>query len=248
MRTAKCQGISATAAAPRNFCCNFVNRSKSLQNTTNDNQRRNLSSSRRRTHLAENGDDTETGVRDLNSFVLNGTCGFDPHPGHFHFALGLVGLQEHRAPCAPRVPRLETVRVGGPDATGFQRRTSYRYSVGLAPHTCRNTRAKCCCVLKPQATATSRTRARGVSEALEGLPRHIQGADQCRAERPGDQLRRQNRVLAQRPARLGNDERGQAVRCDVSHHGCLSQESRQGGDRAGAHLNAPRRRPVVSTR
>jgi hypothetical protein len=51
-------------------------------------------------------------AEDLKSFVLNGTCGFDPHPGHFHFALGLVGLQEHRAPCAPRVPRLETVREG----------------------------------------------------------------------------------------------------------------------------------------
>ena len=47
---------------------------------------------------------------------------------------------------------------------------------------------------------------------------------------------------------LGNDKRGQAVRCDVSHHGCLSQESRQVGDRAGAHLRAPTRRPVVSTR
>jgi hypothetical protein len=36
----------------------------------------------------------------------------------------------------------------------------------------------------------------------EGMTR----ADQCRGERPGDQLRRQDRVLAQRPARLGNDE------------------------------------------
>jgi hypothetical protein len=72
---------------PRNFCCNFVNESKSLQNTTNDNQHQELSSSRRRTDLAENEDDTETGVRDLKSFVLNGTCGFDPHPGHFCFVL-----------------------------------------------------------------------------------------------------------------------------------------------------------------
>src|SRR5215468_7786117 len=40
----------------------------------------------------------------------------------------------------------------------FQRRVSYRYSVGLAPHIWRNTRAKCCWVLKPQAMATSRTR------------------------------------------------------------------------------------------
>src|ERR1700756_3254081 len=49
-------------------------------------------------------------------------------------------------------------------------------------------------------------------EALARLSRHVQGADQCRGERPGDQLRRQDRVLAQRPAGLGNDERGQAVR------------------------------------
>ena len=44
----------------------------------------------------------------------------------------------------------------------------------------------------------------------------------ARGERSGDQLRRQDRVLAQRPARLGNDERGQAVRCDVSHPTRLS--------------------------
>jgi hypothetical protein len=24
-------------------------------------------------------------AEDLKSFVLNGTCGFDPHPGHFRF-------------------------------------------------------------------------------------------------------------------------------------------------------------------
>jgi hypothetical protein len=42
-----------------------------------------LPSARKRTDLAENEDDTESGVRDLKSFVLNGTCGFDPHPGHF---------------------------------------------------------------------------------------------------------------------------------------------------------------------
>src|SRR5262252_4603298 len=40
----------------------------------------------------------------------------------------------------------------------YQRKKSYRYSVGLAPHIARNTRAKCCWVLKPQAMATSRTR------------------------------------------------------------------------------------------
>lgn len=39
------------------------------------------------------------------------------------------------------------------------RRNSWRYSVGLTPHIWRNARAKCCCVLKPQATATSNTRA-----------------------------------------------------------------------------------------
>jgi RNase P subunit RPR2 len=39
------------------------------------------------------------------------------------------------------------------------RRNSWRYSVGLTPHIRRNTRAKCCCVLKPQPTATSKTRA-----------------------------------------------------------------------------------------
>src|SRR5260370_10157146 len=38
-------------------------------------------------------------------------------------------------------------------------RNSWRYSVGLTPHIRRNTRAKCCCVLKPQATPTSKTRA-----------------------------------------------------------------------------------------
>src|SRR5262249_17064415 len=43
----------------------------------------------------------------------------------------------------------------------FQRRDWYRYSVGLAPHIWRKTRAKCCCVLKPQATATSSTRISG---------------------------------------------------------------------------------------
>jgi hypothetical protein len=52
----------------------------------------------------------------------------------------------------------------------------------------------------------------------------------------------------QRPARDGNDKRGQAVRLDVSDHGCLSQETGQVGNRAGAHLIATRRRPVVSSR
>ena len=42
---------------------------------------------------------------------------------------------------------------------GYWRTTSYRYSVGLVPQIRRNTRAKCCCVLNPHATATSRTRA-----------------------------------------------------------------------------------------
>jgi hypothetical protein len=27
----------------------------------------------------------ESGAQDLKSFVLNGTCGFDPHPGHSTF-------------------------------------------------------------------------------------------------------------------------------------------------------------------
>lgn len=51
----------------------------------------------------------------------------------------------------------------------FQRTDSYRYSVGLAPLIWRNTRAKCCWVLKPQAMATSRTRIsaeRSISFAL----------------------------------------------------------------------------------
>jgi hypothetical protein len=26
-------------------------------------------------------------AEDLKSFVLNGTCGFDPHPGHFCFSV-----------------------------------------------------------------------------------------------------------------------------------------------------------------
>jgi hypothetical protein len=51
-------------------------------------------------------------AEDLKSFVLNGTCGFDPHPGHHHFRLELVGLQDRRQQCTSRVPRLETVRVG----------------------------------------------------------------------------------------------------------------------------------------
>jgi hypothetical protein len=83
LRIAKCQSRSVAAALPQNFCCNFVNENKSEQNAANDNQRRKLSSSRKRTDLAENEDDTEAGVRDLKSFVLNRTCGFDPHPGHF---------------------------------------------------------------------------------------------------------------------------------------------------------------------
>ena len=37
-------------------------------------------------------------------------------------------------------------------------RKSWRYSVGLTPQTSRKTCAKCCWVLKPQATATSNTR------------------------------------------------------------------------------------------
>src|SRR5215469_16530084 len=43
-------------------------------------------------------------------------------------------------------------------ATLCQRRDWYRYSVGVAPLISRNTRAKCCWVLKPQAMATSSTR------------------------------------------------------------------------------------------
>src|SRR5215469_11754554 len=40
-------------------------------------------------------------------------------------------------------------------------RNSWRYSVGLTPQISRKTCAKCCCVLKPQATATSNTRTSG---------------------------------------------------------------------------------------
>ena len=83
VRIAKCQERSVPAAVAPNFCCNFVNESKSTQNSANNSQHRKLPSSRKRTDLAENEDDTESGVRDLKSFVLNGTCGFDPHPGHF---------------------------------------------------------------------------------------------------------------------------------------------------------------------
>src|SRR5262245_41231930 len=36
---------------------------------------------------------------------------------------------------------------------------SFRYSRGVAPYIWRNTRAKCCCVLNPHATATSKMRA-----------------------------------------------------------------------------------------
>ena len=79
------------------------------------------------------------------------------------------------------------------------------------------------------------------------MQKHIAG-NLPLGERPGDQLRRQDRVLAQRPSRLGNDERGQAVRYDVSDLGCLSQESRQVGDRAGAYLVATGRGPLVSSR
>jgi hypothetical protein len=50
-----------------NFCCNFVNENKSEQNAANDNQRRKLSSSRKRTDLAESEDDAEAGMRDLKS-------------------------------------------------------------------------------------------------------------------------------------------------------------------------------------
>jgi hypothetical protein len=61
---------------------------------------------------------------------------------------------------------LSTIRFGQQEEGGmvarpvayFQRRDWYRYSVGLAPHVSRNTRAKCCCVLKPHAMATSSTR------------------------------------------------------------------------------------------
>jgi integrase len=67
LRIAKCQGRSVAAAVPQNFCCNFVNESKSAQNAAKDNQRRKLSSARRRTDLAENEDNTEAGVRDLKS-------------------------------------------------------------------------------------------------------------------------------------------------------------------------------------
>jgi hypothetical protein len=44
---------------------------------------------------------------------------------------------------------------------GLRDSHSWRYSVGLTPHTLRNIRAKCCCVLKPQATATSNIRPSG---------------------------------------------------------------------------------------
>ena len=55
-----------------------------------------------------------------------------------------------------------------------------RYSLGLAPHTLRKTRAKCCWLLKPQATATSNTRisaARNSSLARSTLRATQTGAD-----------------------------------------------------------------------
>src|SRR5262249_19619185 len=51
---------------------------------------------------------------------------------------------------------------------------SFRYSVGLVPQIWRNIRAKCCCVLKPQATATSNTR------ASEARNRSLARSTQCR--------------------------------------------------------------------
>src|SRR5215472_16769438 len=69
--------------------------------------------------------------------------------------------------CLPTTPTLiPRVWIAGSNQSGVDAhwllaQASYRYSVGLAPQIRRNTRAKCCCVLKPQATATSRTRASG---------------------------------------------------------------------------------------
>src|SRR5262249_49663541 len=59
---------------------------------------------------------------------------------------------------------------------------SCRYSVGLAPHTLRKTRAKCCWLLKPQATATSSTRisaVRNISLARSTLRRNTNWCGLC---------------------------------------------------------------------
>ena len=40
-------------------------------------------------------------MRDLKSFVLNGTCGFDPHPGHHHFSFPVARLAGDDD-CGPR--------------------------------------------------------------------------------------------------------------------------------------------------
>jgi hypothetical protein len=90
LRVAKCQGGSVAAGIPKNSCCNFVNENKLAQSTAHDNRHGKSPSTRMRTDLAENEVDTETGVGDLKSFVLDGTCGFDPHSGYQFF------FEQHR--------------------------------------------------------------------------------------------------------------------------------------------------------
>src|SRR5882724_13255231 len=55
---------------------------------------------------------------------------------------------------------VSSVRVSKAEIASESRK-SWRYSVGLTLQTSRKTCAKCCWVLKPQATATSNTRASG---------------------------------------------------------------------------------------
>ena len=37
-------------------------------------------------------------AEDLKSFVLNGTCGFDPHPGHFFMSSNLLKVERGTCP------------------------------------------------------------------------------------------------------------------------------------------------------
>jgi len=86
LEIAKSADRLTAVARRRSFCCNFVNENKSRQNSTNCNQPESSPTSRSRKDLAENTEDASAGVRDLKSFVLSGTCGFDPHPGHQNYS------------------------------------------------------------------------------------------------------------------------------------------------------------------
>src|ERR1700730_5902030 len=84
------------------------------------------------------------------------------HPGEFKSIGCEVGMKLGSASCEHLADRHKPARGSGAAKGRRIVRAALQNvsrSVALTPHIRRNTRAKCCCVLKPQPTATSKTRA-----------------------------------------------------------------------------------------